>query len=65
MLKASPSIGSLTSVGSVYSLGGGKGQYDITGSICLAVYHTNHQLVVDVKSAKDIVGVNSNNLSNP
>ena len=60
------SMESISSTGSVYSqAGGGKGHYDITGSICLAVYHTNNQLIVDVKSAKDIVGVNSNHLSNP
>ena len=60
------SMESISSTGSVYSqAGGGKGQYDITGSICLAVYHANNQLIVDVKKAKDIVGVNSNHLSNP
>jgi len=57
---------SLSSTGSVYSqAGGGKGNYEITGSICLAVYHNNNQLIVDVKCAKNIVGVNHNHLSNP
>ena len=66
MLKVSPSMDSLSSLGSVYSqAGGGKGNYEITGSICLAVHHNNNRLIVDVKSAKDIVGVNHNHLSNP
>ena len=56
---------SITSGISIYSqAGGGKGHYDITGSLLLAVYHTNNKLVINVKEAQDIVGVNSNKLSN-
>ena len=59
------STDSISSTANIYSQGGGgKVQYDITGTICLAVYHTNNQLVVDVKSAKEIAGVNRNHLSN-
>ena len=56
---------SITSGISIYSqAGGGKGHYDITGSLLLAVYHSNNKLVINVKEAEDIAGVNSNRLSN-
>ena len=56
---------SILSGTSVYSqAGGGKGHYDITGTLVLAVYHHNNKLVINVKEANDIVGVNKNNLSN-
>lgn len=56
---------SISSDISIYSqAGGGKGHYDITGSLLLAVHHHNNRLIVNVKEAKDIVGVNSNKLSN-
>ena len=56
---------SIISGTSVYSQAGeGKGHYDITGSLLLAVYHSNNRLTINVKEAKDIVGVNSNHLSN-
>ena len=63
-LPVSPSMDSLSSLGSVYSQAGGKGHYDITGSLLLAVYHSHNQLIVNVKKAKEIVGVNSNKTSN-
>ena len=64
-LPVSPSMDSITSAASVYSQAdGGKGQYDITGSLLLAVHHSGNRLTVHVKEAKDIVGVNSNRLSN-
>ena len=64
-LPVSPSMDSISSGTSVYSqAGGGKGHYDITGSLLLAVYHTNNKLVINVKEANDIVGVNSNRSSN-
>jgi len=50
---------SISSAGSVYSQAGGKGHYDITGALFLAVYHSHNQLIVNVKKAKEIVGVSS------
>ena len=64
-LPLSTSMESITSAASVYSQAdGGKGHYDITGSLLLAVHHSANKLTVSVKEAKGIVGVNSNKLSN-
>lgn len=47
------------------SASGVKGDYDITGDLCLKLSHTNNELLIFVNRAKGLAAADSNGLSDP
>ncbi len=50
---------------SLYSEAGGKGDYDISGEVQMAVYYRDGHLVVHVNKARGLAAADSNGLSDP
>ncbi len=50
---------------SLYSEAGGKGDYDISGEVLMAVYYKDGILAVQVNKARGLAAANSNGLSDP
>ncbi len=50
---------------SLYSEAGGKGDYDISGEVQMAVYYRDGHLVVHVNRARGLAAADSNGLSDP
>lgn len=64
-MKQRGSVASLGSVMSVYSLAGGKGNYDITGEVLFGVCYKNSHLLIHVNRVRGLAAANSNGLSDP
>ena len=56
---------SFGSVTSVYSLEGGKGDYDISGEVLFGVHYRDGQLLVNVERAKGLAATDKGGFSNP
>ncbi len=64
-LKRSDSMGSLGSMTSMYSAAGGKGDYDITGEVKIAVWFKDGQLFVKVVKARGLAAAKKGLTSDP
>ncbi len=64
-LKRSDSLGSLGSMTSVYSAAGGKGDYDITGEVNVALWQKEGQLFVKIVKARGLAAAKKGVTSDP
>lgn len=64
-LKRSDSMGSIGSMTSMYSAAGGKGDYDITGEVKIAVWFKDGQLFVKVVKAQGLAAAKKGLTSDP